>query len=82
MKIKNKEHVSFQGNLYEDLFIPKKTPYEDLFTGGVLEELSNNNLCSLMHQNSNEVKNLLQNTNYKKGDKLTRKDKINHLNNR
>lgn len=66
MKKEDKESVAFEGNLYENLFIPKKTPYEDLFTGGVLEELSDDTPYSFMHPNSYEVKELLQKN---RGDK-------------
>ncbi|KKY01264.1 hypothetical protein VN21_09600 [Paraclostridium benzoelyticum] len=60
MKKEYKENESFEGNLYENLFIPKKTPYEDLFTGGVIEELSEDTPYSFVHPNSDEVKDLLQ----------------------
>lgn len=60
MKREGKERVPFEGNLYENLFIPKKTPYEDLFTGGVIEELSDDTPYSFVHPNSDEVKELLQ----------------------
>ncbi|UOW68900.1 hypothetical protein [Paraclostridium bifermentans] len=60
MKKEYKENESFEGNLYENLFIPKKTPYEDLFTGGVIEELSEDTPYSFVHPNSDEVKELLQ----------------------
>lgn len=60
MKKEYKENEPFEGNLYENLFIPKKTPYEDLFTGGVIEELSDDTPYSFVHPNSDEVKELLQ----------------------
>lgn len=60
MKKEYKENELFEGNLYENLFIPKKTPYEDLFTGGVIEELSEDTPYSFVHPNSDEVKELLQ----------------------
>lgn len=60
MKKEYKENESFEGNLYENLFIPKKTPYEELFTGGVIEELSDDTPYSFVHPNSDEVKELLQ----------------------
>lgn len=66
MKREGKERVPFEGNLYENLFIPKKTPYEDLFTGGVIEELSDDTPYSFVHANSDEVKELLQKNRGKK----------------
>ncbi|GAA0711840.1 hypothetical protein GCM10008904_24540 [Paraclostridium ghonii] len=66
MKKEGKECVSSEGNLYENLFIPKKTSYEDLFKGGVLEELSDDTPYSFIHPNSDEVKELLQKNRGKK----------------
>ncbi|MCR1874816.1 hypothetical protein NSA45_02995 [Paraclostridium bifermentans] len=66
MKREGKERVLFEGNLYENLFIPKKTPYEDLFTGGVIEELSDDTPYSFVHPNSDEVKELLRKNRGKK----------------
>lgn len=66
MKREGKERVPFEGNLYENLFIPKKTPYEDLFTGGVIEELSDYTPYSFVHPNSDEVKELLRKNRGKK----------------
>lgn len=60
MKKEYKESEPFEGNLYENLFIPRKTPYEDLFTGGAIEELSDDTPYSFVHPNSDEVKELLQ----------------------
>ncbi|MDO7206521.1 hypothetical protein Q5M85_22885 [Paraclostridium bifermentans] len=41
------------------IYLYLKTPYEDLFTGGVIEELSDDTPYSFVHPNSDEVKEFI-----------------------
>jgi intein-encoded DNA endonuclease-like protein len=60
MKKQDKEYKPVQINSYESLFITKETPYEDLFLGGSIEELSSETPYSFIHPNKDEVEELLE----------------------
>lgn len=60
MKKQDKEYKKIETNSYEKLFIPKNSPYEELFEGGAIEELTDETPYSFIHPNHYEVEELLE----------------------
>lgn len=60
MKKHNKENTPIERDSYEELFIPNKRAYEELFKGGSIEELTDDNPYSFIHPNHDEVEELLE----------------------
>ncbi|WP_373599101.1 hypothetical protein [Paraclostridium bifermentans] len=60
MKKQHEENTAIERNSYEELFMPKKRAYEELFKGGSIEELTDDNPYSFIHPNHDEVEELLE----------------------
>lgn len=60
MKKQHENNSPLERNSYEELFIPKKRSYEDLFKGGIIEELSDDTPYSFIHPNKYEIDELIE----------------------
>ncbi|MGL5755630.1 MAG: hypothetical protein ACRCYC_09920 [Paraclostridium sp.] len=60
MKKQHESNSPIESNSYEELFIPKKRGYEELFKGGSIEELSDDTPYSFIHPNKYEIDELLE----------------------